>query len=537
MQEIINAVSKLYKSRYGKEPLQVDVLPQSGSDRRYFRLHNNEGSTVIATHGLNIPENETFIYFAEHFRKRELNVPEIFAVNYDKTVYLQQDFGTVSLLNILETKGFTDEVYNLFKESLHQLARLQVLGDEGMNYKKCLTNEEFGKQAIMADLLYFKYYFLDAIRKPYDKQKLIDDFEALSNYLTHTEYKYFMFRDFQSRNILIAPSTSPGGAEFQSQPSHTQDGNDSSTSPKSKAGAEGGPSYREGSGMGCAVHFIDFQGGMKGAPQYDVASMIWQARANLPDNWKNNLLEEYMNSFESIIRDTIDKDVFRSQYNGYVLIRLLQVLGAYGFRGLFERKAQFLTSIPMALKNLKWFVDNHGLGIVVPEFKKVLNLCIDDEIIERFTPIQADEKTPLILKICSFSYRNGIPEDATGNGGGFVFDCRGIDNPGRYDQFKQIHGRDKPVIEYLERQTKMNDFLNSVFDIVDISVEEYIKRGFTNLAVNFGCTGGQHRSVYAADALARHLRNKYKVNIELCHREQEEKNWKNGPLSPGGGSR
>jgi len=483
MQEMINAVSQLYKSWAGKEPAQVDILPQSGSDRRYFRLYNEEGKTFIATHGLNVSENEAFIYFADHFRKKRLQVPEIFAVSYNKTIYLQEDFGNISLLNILEQKGFTPEVYTIFKESLNQLARLQVIGDEELNYKKCLTNEEFGKQAIMADLLYFKYYFLDALQRPYDKQKLIDDFEALSNYLTHTEYKYFMFRDFQSRNILVTDDEQ--------------------------------------------VHFIDFQGGMKGAPQYDVASMIWQARANLPDDWKENLLEDYMNSFESIIENTIDRDVFRSQFNGYVLIRLLQVLGAYGFRGLFERKAQFLTSIPLALKNLKWFFENQSLGIVLPEFKRVLTICTDDDIIQRFSPMQVDVDTPLIVKICSFSYRQGIPEDASGNGGGFVFDCRGIENPGRYDDYKEYHGRDKPVIEFLERQTRMQTFLNSIYDLVDISVEEYVKRGFNSLAVNFGCTGGQHRSVYAADALARHLRNKYKVKIELCHREQEQKNWIN----------
>jgi hypothetical protein len=234
-----------------------------------------------------------------------------------------------------------------------------------------------------------------------------------------------------------------------------------------------------------------------------------------------------MDAFEEVIDNTIDREVFRSQFNGYVLIRLLQVLGAYGFRGLFERKAQFLTSIPSALKNLKWFFENQSLGIVLPEFKRVLTICTDDEIVERFSPLQASEETPLVVKICSFSYRKGIPDDANGNGGGFVFDCRGIENPGRYDEYKENHGRDKSVVEFLERQTKMQTFLNSVFDLVDISVEEYIKRGFTSLAVNFGCTGGQHRSVYAADALARHLRNKYKVKIELSHREQDEKNWIN----------
>jgi RNase adapter protein RapZ len=530
MQEMINAVSQLYKSWTGKEPAQVDVLPQSGSDRRYFRLHNEGGKTFIGTHGLNIPENEAFIYFADHFRRKDLSVPEILAVSYDKTIYLQEDFGSTSLLNNLEAKGFTQDVYDLFKESLHQLARLQVIGDEGLNYKKCLTNEEFGKQAIMADLLYFKYYFLDALQRPYDKQKLIDDFEAISNYLTHTEYKYFMFRDFQSRNILVTPGPHLNLPPMEegianARPSLNHDSNNLSKSSTSEVGAWLSPAG--GIEGGRFVHFIDFQGGMKGAPQYDVASMIWQARANLPDEWKHNLLEDYMNSFETIINNTIDRDVFRSQYNGYVLIRLLQVLGAYGFRGLFERKAQFLTSIPLALRNLKWFFENQSLGIVLPEFKRVLTICTDDEIIERFTPVQADAATPLVVKICSFSYKKGMPDDATGNGGGFVFDCRGIENPGRYDEYKEYHGRDKSVMEFLERQTKMQSFLNSVFDLVDISVEDYINRGFTNLAVNFGCTGGQHRSVYAADALARHLRNKYKVNIELCHREQEEKNWIN----------
>ena len=485
---MINAVSELYQSWSGKDPLQVDVLPQSGSDRRYFRLTGEGGSTVIATCGINVPENETFIYFAGHFKSRSLNVPEVLAVSEDKTIYLQEDLGDVSLLHILEQKGYQPDVYALFKESLHQLARLQIKGDEGLDYERCLTNKEFGKQAIMADLLYFKYYFLDALRKPYDKQKLIDDFEALSNYLTHTEYKYFMFRDFQSRNIMVK-----------------EDG---------------------------STYFIDFQGGMKGAPQYDVASMIWQARANLPDEWKDHLLEDYMDSFMHFTGETLDRLVFRSQYNGYVLIRLLQVLGAYGFRGLFERKAQFLTSIPLALKNLRWFIDNNSLGITVPEFRKVIGICVDEEIVQRFEPIQATEETPLVVKVCSFSYRKMIPVDNSGNGGGFVFDCRGIDNPGRHEQYKTIHGRDKPVMEYLERQTRMQDFLTSVFDIVDISVEEYIKRGFTNLAVNFGCTGGQHRSVYAADALAKHLRQKYNVKVELCHVEQEAKKWVNPLPSP-----
>jgi aminoglycoside/choline kinase family phosphotransferase len=482
MQDVLSAIGQLYTQWSGKEVSGIDVLPQSGSDRRYFRVHAAE-DTCIATHGHNIPENETFIYFAHHFKERGIPVPQIFSLSEDKTLYLQEDFGDVSLLNLLEAKGLTQEVYDLFRSSLHQLAALQVKGNEGMDYTRCLTNQEFGKQAIMADLLYFKYYFLDALRKPYDKQKLIDDFEALSTYLTHTEYKYFMFRDFQSRNILVRPDQS--------------------------------------------VHFIDFQGGMRGAPQYDVASMIWQARANLPDEWKNNLLNDYIDSFESMIGEKVDRPVFKSQYNGYVLIRLLQVLGAYGFRGLFERKAQFLTSIPQALSNLKWFMEDRSPGLAVPEFRKVLDICVHDEIVERFTPLRATEETPLTVRIYSFSYKRELPVDESGNGGGFVFDCRGILNPGRIEQFKTQTGRDKPVRDFLEQQTRMPEFLNSVFDIVDISVEDYIRRGFESLTVSFGCTGGQHRSVYAADALARHLRNKFKVRTELRHLVQDEKKWVN----------
>jgi aminoglycoside/choline kinase family phosphotransferase len=482
MQQLVESISSLYKQWKGRGPESIDVLPQSGSERRYFRVHDKE-ATVIGTYGANIKENESFIYFSRHFREKQLFVPEILHISDDRLCYLQEDFGDISLLNRLEAEGFTTPVYDLFKKSLEALTLLQVKGDKGLDYSKCLTNKEFGKQAIMADLLYFKYYFLDALRKPYDKQKLIDDFEALSNYLTHTEYKYFMFRDFQSRNIMVTPDN--------------------------------------------GVHFIDYQGGMKGAPQYDVASMLWQARANLPDEWKKYLLEDYMNSFEGIISKKIDKNIFRSQYNGYVLIRLLQVLGAYGFRGLFERKAQFLTSIPLALRNLKEFFHNQSVGISVPEFRKVLDICVDDEIIQQFTPTQATAETPLVVKIHSFSYRQFMPEDNSGNGGGFVFDCRGILNPGRIDSMKTRTGRDKDVKDFLEQQTTMPGFLNSVFDIVDMTVEDYIKRGFESLMVSFGCTGGQHRSVYAADALARHLKNKFKVKIELRHLVQEEKNWQN----------
>ena len=483
MQQIIESTLNLYKKWRGKEAASIDVLPRSGSERRYFRIHEQDGSTIIGTYGANIKENETFFYFSENFFGKQLPVANILAISEDRMFYLQEDFDDISLIDRLESEGYTEEIYSLFQKSLQTLAKLHVKGHKGLDYDRCLTNTEFGRQAIMADLLYFKYYFLDALRKPYDKQKLIDDFEALSNYLTHTEYKYFMFRDFQSRNIMVKKDNS--------------------------------------------VHFIDYQGGMKGAPQYDVASMLWQARANLSDEWKEKLLNDYISALENIVGSKINKGTFKSQYNGYVMIRLLQVLGAYGFRGLFERKAHFLTSIPLALTNLKWFINNQSIGISLPEFRKVLDICVDDEIIQQFTPVQATEKTQLTVKINSFSYKKGLPEDSSGNGGGFVFDCRGILNPGRIEEFKSQTGRDKSVKDFLEQQTKMNEFLNSVFDIVDITVEDYLKRNFESLMISFGCTGGQHRSVYAADALARHLRNKFKVKIELKHLIQDEKNWIN----------
>lgn len=479
MQAEIDAIKQLFTQKNTDGIEAFEKLPQAGSERHYYRI-TTAGKTYIATYGANVPENEAFIYFSAHFKKSDLPTAEIIYISDDKTIYIQEDFGDVCLLDILEQQGFTTYVYELYKQSLSKLALLQVEGDKELDYTQCLTNASFGKQAIMADLLYFKYYFLDALRRPYDKQKLIDDFEALSNYLSHTEFKFFMFRDFQSRNIMVT--------------------NDSQ------------------------VHFIDYQGGMKGAPQYDVASLLTQARANLPEKWKQYLLEDYMNIFEKTVGQPINRVTFKSQYNGYVLIRMLQVLGAYGFRGLFERKAHFLTSIPLALQNLKGFITQHSVGISVPEFQKVLELCISDEVVQEFTNTRANDHTPLLVKISSFSYiKTGYPIDETKNGGGFVFDCRGILNPGRFTEYKCKSGQDKPVKDFLEQQTKMPDFLNSVYNIVDISVEDYINRGFENLAINFGCTGGQHRSVYAADALARHLKNKFGVKIELSH--NNELNW------------
>jgi aminoglycoside/choline kinase family phosphotransferase len=473
---IAESVRAFFETFNDDEIKNFEKLPKSGGDRVYFRIVTGTQS-FIATYNENIKENIAFLNFSASMKDAGAPVPEIYIVDPSKKMYIQEDFGNSSLLNNLEEHGLVDDVYKLFKKSLEALAHLQIKGDEKIDYNFCITSKEFGRQAIMSDLLYFKYYFLDPLKIAYDKETLIEEFEALSTYLDHVKNKHFMFRDFQSRNIFIKNNE---------------------------------------------VHFIDYQGGMKGALQYDVASLLWQAKANLPDEWKNSLLEYYIDCVDTILGKPLDRLRFISQYNGYVLIRLLQVLGAYGFRGLFERKAHFLTSIPLALNNLKWFLENKETGIALSEFERVLYVIVQDEIIDRFRPLQADVSTPLVVKINSFSYlKTGYPPDVSRNGGGFVFDCRGIMNPGRFAEFKTINGRDKMVIDFLEQQTKMPEFLNSVYNIVDISVEDYLRRRFASLMINFGCTGGQHRSVYAADALARHLRNKFKVKIDLNHIEQD----------------
>jgi len=475
---VVTELANIYLQQHGQKLFHVTLIPQSGSDRVYYRIAASNGS-MIGTYNPNVKENAAFIHFTNHFQTKQLPVPAIFMANPEGTAYLQTDMGAHSLLHHLETEGYTPHTRALFSKSLAQLARLQVLGHDGMNYDWCITAKEFGRQAIKSDLFYFKYYFLDTLKTPYDKEALLDDFDAFATYLTRTEYKFFMFRDFQSRNIMIQDD---------------------------------------------APYFIDYQGGMKGAPQYDAASMIWQARANLPDDWKQDLLIDYMNSLDALLPEKMDRNIFIGQYYGYVLIRMLQVLGAYGFRGLFERKAHFLSSIPLALRNLKWFIENRPLSILLPEFMRMLKVCVSPAILDQFTPPTASPDTPLTVHLNSFSYKkNGYPHDDSENGGGFVFDCRGILNPGRITQYKTQSGQDKEVVDYLEQETRMPSFLNSVWDLIDISVEEYLKRGFERLMVNFGCTGGQHRSVYAAEQTARHLRNKYKVKTVITH--MNETNW------------
>ncbi len=482
MADVIADVTSFFESWNRHKLLQVYTLRQAGSNRQYFRAKTDDGSYIITYNPNNIAENNAFIEFSKHFYKKQLAVPDILFEDNAKTKYIQTDFGDISLFDILKKEGFSDRVKKLYKKTFAQLAKLQIQGGKGLDYSNCIATRSFDKQAIYSDLLYFLYYFVRALDLPYDKNLLLNDFEILSSYLMQEEAKYFMHRDCQSRNVMVKDEE---------------------------------------------VYFIDYQGGMQGALQYDVASMLWQARAALPHEWKDELVNYYFDEVNSLLNGTLNRQDFLDSYDGFVLIRMLQTLGAYGFRGLFERKQTFITSIPSGLKQLKWFLQHKKMPVRLPELQKVLMQIVDDEIINRYeTPIAGDD-CPLTVYISSFSYRRGIPEDKSDNGGGFVFDCRGIFNPGRFNEFKKLTGRDKEVQEFLLHKSEMPSFLQYVYGIVDISVADYIKRGFESLMVNFGCTGGQHRSVFAADSLARHLKEKFGVKVVLHHIVQEEKNWVN----------
>ncbi len=479
-QPILDSLSKWQPGH----AIVLTTIRQSGSNRQYFRFVHNGKSYVLTYNPSNLPENKAFVEFTRHFSAKGIQVPSIVYNDESLGFYVQTDLGDRSLFDHVKDEGFTDHVFSLYKKSCDALARLQVVGGEGLDYGNCIATRSFDKQAIYADLLYFLYYFVRALDLPYDKNLLFNDFEMLSSYLMQEENQYFMHRDCQGRNIMVVD-----GETF----------------------------------------FIDYQGGMQGALQYDIASLLWQARTQLPYAWRDELVEYYFSQVNTHLKGKLNKKEFLDNYDGFVLIRMLQTLGAYGFRGLFERKPHFLSSIPYALKNLKWFVENKHIPIRLPALQQLLNALVDESMLKKFEPITASESSKLVIHINSFSYKKGIPQDLFGNGGGFVFDCRGILNPGRIEEYKTQTGRDKSVQEFLIQKTNMPTFLQHVFGTVDISVEDYLKRDFVGLTVSFGCTGGQHRSVFAADRLAEHLQEKYHVNTVVRHIEQEGKGWVNEP--------
>jgi aminoglycoside/choline kinase family phosphotransferase len=482
MQDAFQHVSEQINAWQPGSPFQLESLAQAGSNRQYFRLHYPNKSYILTYNPGNVPENNAFIEFTRHFLAMGLAVPEILLEGAGKTFYVQSDLGDISLFDYIRKEGFSEHVKQLFMKTCSALAKLQVQGGRDLDYGNCIATRSFDKQAIYSDLLYFLYYFVRALDLPYDKNLLMNDFELLSNYLMQEENQFFMHRDCQSRNVMI----------------------------------------RQGE-----AYFIDYQGGMQGALQYDIASLLWQARAQMPYEWRDELALYYFEQVNLQLSGRLSQKDFIDNYDGFVLIRMLQTLGAYGFRGLFERKPHFIASIPFALKNLKWFLENKSLPIRLPALLKVLQAIVSDEVMAKFEPVVASEQSKLTVQVNSFSYRKGIPEDRFGNGGGYVFDCRGILNPGRVDQYKTQTGRDKPVQEFLLQQTQMPAFLQHVFGMVDISVSDYLKRDFEGLTISFGCTGGQHRSVFAADRLAAHLQEKFKVKTIVTHIEQEAKGWIN----------
>ncbi len=469
--DIIGKISEFYKSSQKSDIIKIEKLEQAGSERIYFRVYDIDKSTAIVVYNPNAKENETFIYYTKTFLKLKLNVPEIYAVSKDKLMYILQDLGDIDLLELLEKnrngKTIPENILKLYKESISQLVKFQITGHKNIDYSKAFSIAEFNTDAILFDLNYFKYYFLNRSKIKYDEQKLHDDFIKFAGDIDKIENKYFMFRDFQARNIMI----------FNNQ-----------------------------------AYFIDYQGGRKGAMHYDIASLLYQAKAQIPTEIKDVLIDFYISEVQKLIN--IDKKIFKTQFYDFAFLRVLQTLGAYGNRGLIERKAYFIQSIPYAIKGLKYLVEKHNVADKYPELKAVCKKIIGSE---KFTKVQDDIFT---IRINSFSYKKNIPEDATNHGGGFVFDCRGIHNPGRYPEYQNKTGQDTEVIEFFRKNTKIDDFIKDVYKIVEYNIKDYLERDFKSLMINFGCTGGQHRSVYCAEEIAKKIKQNYPVKIILNHIER-----------------
>jgi aminoglycoside/choline kinase family phosphotransferase len=471
---MIQQLTTLFRQYFNEQPASVERLPQAGSDRVYFKLMS-ENYTAIGCLGSDIKENQTFIHHAQHFRRLHIHVPEIYAVSDDYTCYLQEYLGDESLYDLIKKEGISERVIFYFKKVLKNLAFLQIKGAENFDFSRCYPIQEFNRSSMFWDLNSFKYYFVRTAKVHFNETALNKDFHTLCNFLLEEPHRYFMFRDCQSRNVLIK----------NSEP-----------------------------------YFIDFQGGRKGALQYDAASLIWQAGAKIPYKTREMLLDDYICEVEKLT--TIDTVIFKEKYYGFVFIRMLQTLGTYGFRGLIEKRPHFLQSIVPQLKSMEWFLANIDLKIDIPELKNVLYQLIENEqFVEKKTVETAKKENALQIEINSFSFKRGIPEEKYGNGGGFVFDCRGILNPGRFEPYKNMTGKDIEVIDFLETKTKVKEFLDAVWKVISINIEDYAERNFEHLQINFGCTGGQHRSVYCAEQTAEFIREKFGIAAKIRHIERE----------------
>ena len=480
MQQLI----QLYKERFNVTPSQCTPLAQAGSNRQYFRMTAADGSTCIGVIGTSKAENHSFLYLSQHFKRKGLNVPEIYAVSPDKLRYIQEDLGNTSLFDALQKGREKNGAYNekeraLIKKVVRLLPHFQIKGNEGLDYNQLIAPISFNAEAAMFDLNYFKYCFLRTTDIDFNEVLLERDLQQFAADLSNNSQHFFLYRDFQARNIMLK---------------------------------EGVP------------YFIDYQGGQSGPLQYDVSSFLWQASAKYPQSLRKEVINTYLEELNKIAPKTTKE--FSQRLPLFVFFRQLQVLGAYGLRGLFEHKEHFLKSIPPAIKNLGEMLSS-GLVTPYPELHKVLQKLV------RLPPFATSsaktmnasatptQRPRLVVSIWSFSYKKGLPEDKSGNGGGYYFDCRSTHNPGRYDAYKQMTGLDAPVQHFLENDGEILQFLRHVYALVDFHVNRYIERNFTHLMVCFGCTGGQHRSVYSAQHVAEHIHNKFGVEVHIHHREQE----------------
>lgn len=481
----------LYKNWAGQEPARVETLAGAGSNRKYYRLYDEKGHSVIGVIGTSCEENAAFVYLSGFFRQQGIAVPEILATEETNICYLQTDLGNLSLYDALANGRklggkYDDNERELLKRTISELPKMQYCARNGMDFSFCYPMAEMNHEAVMFDLNYFKYCFLKPSGIDFHEMKLEEDFRALAADLLKESSETFLYRDFQARNVMLS--------------------------------AQGNP---------C---FIDYQGGRKGAREYDVASFLWQASAHYSQSLRDELVDTYLEALKPY--DSVDPVHFRNRLDLFVFFRTLQVLGAYGLRGYCERKQYFIDSIPFALENLRKLLQQNICSypylnqilwnlVLAPKFQtEETKENIAKELTTEALLPQLSTSGRLKVEVFSFSYRKGIPEDNSGNGGGYVFDCRAVHNPGKYEPYKPLTGLDEPVIRFLEEDGEILKFLESVYALADAHVERYLQRGFTHLMFSFGCTGGQHRSVYSAQHLAVHLYEKFGIEVEVTHREQ-----------------
>ncbi len=464
-------IEELYTIHFGKQPLNIILLPGAGSNRRYYRITGEGGSVVIGTEGDNFLENETFCRLDEHFAAKGLPVPEILATAPDYSCYLQEDLGDMALFDAISegrsTGSFSPYEIKLLREGISLLVRMQIEGGNGLDFSICKPYEAMDRHMIEWDLNYFKYCFLKPVIDEIDDARLQNEFDILTERLLAGEesWRYFMVRDFQSRNIMVTAN---------------------------------------------GLKLIDFQGGRRGPLAYDLVSLLWQAKANIPPDLKNSLVDLYIDEANRLGAG-INAETFRCKVPLFALFRVMQTLGAYGFRGLVQGKRHFVESIPRGLANFAALIDSVPIALPYITYLSQGLSC-------KFAP--AVILPGLTVTVGSFSYKKGYPSDPSGNGGGFVFDCRAIRNPGRYERYRRFTGRDEAVIRFLEDDGEVLTFMSHAETLVGASIERYLARGFNSLSVWFGCTGGQHRSVYCAESMARFIRETFGTRVRLIHREQ-----------------